>query len=83
MVVDIGVPQGSILGPLTLLLFINDLLNAGSCVDNLTMFADDNTYLTNESCVRDGVSAMQNMIINSKKWFSANQLLIHHQKRFL
>ena len=44
-IVSSGVPQGSILRPLLLLLYVKDLKNASNILD-LTIFADDTNFHT-------------------------------------
>lgn len=74
-----GVPQGSVLGPLMFLAYINDLPNALS--HNCILFADDATVIVTDKS-RSGTldSQVKNALTDVVKWLSANNLKINLQK---
>ena len=74
-----GVPQGSVLGPILFLLFINDLPNSNDI--NSWLFADD-TALGAVSESFSGLQALCNTQINKvQNWLLANKLSVHYETK--
>ena len=77
--ISCGVPQGSILGPLFFLLYINDINNASKILQ-LILFADDtNVFLSHKNA--DCLANILNTELNKLSiWFRANKLSLNLKK---
>ena len=74
-----GVPQGSLLGPLFFIIYINDLVD---CVKSckVQLYADDTVLYFSNSSMQNIESALNSDLENVSKWMSKNKLTVNCKK---
>jgi len=75
-----GVPQGSILGPLFFLLYINDLPGIIRDISKPTIFADDTSIIFTHSNYVNFKNEIDIVIEKIRKWFEINSLILNFNK---
>ena len=73
--VTCGVPQGSTLGPLLFLLYVNDMASAVRC--KLLLYADDSALIASGKDVADIETTLSSELEYVSNWLTDNTLSLH------
>ena len=75
---ECGVPQGSILGPILFLCYINDMSASLNC--RLSLYADDSTLIASGKSVETLSVYLSSQLESCSKWLVDNKLSLHVDK---
>ena len=77
--IDLGVPQGSVLGPLLLYIYINDLLLFVPDID-ICNYADDTTLYVSDADTKNILNKLESSISVVAGWFKGNYMRLNREK---
>lgn len=73
-----GVPQGSILGPILFLVYINDIINSNNAY--LTMYADDTSFIVSDQNLQNLHMKLSQTLEDINRWIEDNKLKLNVKK---
>ena len=75
--VNVGVPQGSVLGPLLFLMYINDITESINENCSISLFADDAVIYTTGYSSQEVNDKLNEQIIKIEEWMRKNKLEVN------
>ena len=82
LIINSGVPQGSVLGPVLFILYTNDIINLKTYNTQITLFADDTNILITENSIRELYETAKRSLKQIEQWSIANKLSINLDKTY-
>ena len=77
--IECGVPQGSILGPLLFLVYMNDIVNASPLL-TYVLFADDTNVFYSHKDLNILITTLNLELNKLSSWFKSNKLSLNINK---
>lgn len=77
---DVGIAQGSVLGPILFIVFINDLNNIIQANQDIVNYADDTNLLLGGKSIDELINECRLFLNRVTQWFTENKLILNKNK---